>query len=300
MTSSLDKLASNLPVDNYINLEKEFNEDKVSLSKRKGVYCYEYTYSWEKLQEVQFPYKEKIYSSLNNTDVSTEDYERAFKIYSEFNCQNLGEYSDLYLKTDVCLLADVCENFRDTCLQYYKLDPAHYLSSPGLAWDAMLKMTGVKLYLITDIDMENMVQLGMRGGISTIIHRHEKANNKYMSEYDSSLESSYLMYLDANNLYGWAMCQELPISDFRWGNVENFTLDDYKGDAETKASVKADRGCIIECDLEYPENLHDLHNMYPLAPEKMVVSEDMLSPYCKQIFKEFNLKNSNCEKLIPN
>ena len=132
MTSSLDKLASNLPVDNYINLEKEFNEDKVSLSKRKGVYCYEYTYSWEKLQEVQFPYKEKIYSSLNNTDVSTEDYERAFKIYSEFNCQNLGEYSDLYLKTDVCLLADVFENFRDTCLQYYKLDPAHYLSSPGL------------------------------------------------------------------------------------------------------------------------------------------------------------------------
>ena len=238
----------------------------------------------------EFPDKEKFYSSLNNTNVSTEDYERAFKIYFEFNCQNLGEYCDLYLKTDVCLLADVFKNFRDTCLQYYKLDPVHYLSSPGLAGDAMLKMTGVKLDLITDIDMENMVQMGMRGGISTIIHRHEKANNKYMSEYDSSLESSYLMYLDANNLYGWAMCQELSISDFRWGNVENFTLDDYKGG----------RGCIIECDLEFPENLHDLHNMYPLAPEKMVVSEDMLSPYCKEIFKEFNLKNSNCEKLIPN
>ena len=154
----------------------------------------------------------------------------------------------------------------------------------------MLKMTCVKLDLITDINMENMVQLGMRGGISTIIHRHEKANNKYMSEYDSSLESSYLMYLDANNLYGWAMCQELPISDFRWGNVQNFSLDDYKGG----------RGCIIEFDLDYPENIRDLHNMYPLAPEKMVVSEDMLSPYCKQIFKEFNLKKSNCEKLIPN
>ena len=288
MASSLDKLASNLPVDKFINLEKEFNE--VSLLKRKGVYCYEYTDSWEKFQEVQFPGKEKFYSSLSNTSVSTEEYERALKIHSEFNCKNLGEYSDLYLKTDVCLLADVFENFRDTCLQYYKLDPAHYLSSPGLAWDAMLKMTGVQLDLITDINMENMVQLGMRGGISTIIHRHEKANNKYMSEYDSSLESSYLMYLDANNLYGWAMCQELPLSDFNWGNVQKFSLDVYKGS----------RGCIIECDLEYPENLHDLHNMYPLAPEKMAVSEDMLSPYCKQIFKEFNLKNSNCEKLIPN
>ena len=219
---------------------------------------------------------------MNNTNITSEDYNIALEIYSKFNCKNLGEYSDLYLKSDVCLLADVFENFRNTCLLYYKLDPAHYFSSPGLAWDAMLKMTNVKLDLISDIDMENMIQMGMRGGISTIIHRHEKANNKYMKDYEKDKESSYLMYLDANNLYGWAMCQKLPIGNFKWSNPNDFKMSNYKDD----------KGCIVECDLEYPACLHDLHNMYPLAPEKILISEDMLSPYCKQIFIDFGLQNS--------
>ena len=289
MASSLQKLASNLPSSKYIHLEEEFNSS-IQLLKQKGVYCYEYMDSFEKFCEPQLPAQEKFYSSLNNTQISDEDYKRALEIYSQFNCKNIGEYSDLYLKSDVCLLADVFENFRDVCLLYYKLDPAHYFSSPGLAWDAMLKMTGVKLDLISDINMENMIQMGMRGGISTIIHRHEKANNKYMKDYDPDKESSYLMYLDANNLYGWAMCQKLPIGNFKWKN--NFKMSDY--------ADSSDKGCIIECDLEYPSSLHDLHNMYPLAPEKILVTDDMLSPYCKQIFNDFNLKNSICKKLIPN
>ena len=219
---------------------------------------------------------------MNNVNISDEDYKRALEIYCKFNCKNIGEYSDLYLKSDVCLFADVFENFRNTCLLYYKLDSAHYFSSPGLAWDAMLKMTNVKLDLISDIDMENMIQMGMRGGISTIIHRHEKANNKYMKDYEKDKESSYLMYLDANNLYGWAMSQKLTIRNFKWRNVNKFKMSNYKGD----------KGCSIECDLEYPSSLHDLHNMYPLAPEKILITEDMLSPYCKQIFNDFNLQNS--------
>ena len=292
MASSLQKLASYLPSSKYIHLEEEFNSNNssIQLLKQKGVYCYEYMDSFEKFYEPQLPAQEKFYSSLNNTQISDEDYKRALEIYSQFNCKNIGEYSDLYLKSDVCLLADVFENFRDVCLLYYKLDPAHYFSSPGLAWDAMLKMTGVKLDLISDINMENMIQMGMRGGISTIIHRHEKANNKYMKDYDPDKESSYLMYLDANNLYGWAMCQKLPIGNFKWKN--NFKMSDY--------ADSSDKGCIIECDLEYPPSLHDLHNMYPLAPEKILVTDDMLSPYCKQIFNDFNLKNSICKKLIPN
>ena len=184
MASSLEKLSSNLPQNKYTHLENEFGNVNTHLLKQKGVYCYEYTDNWDKFKETKLPNKEKFYSSLNNTNITDEDYKRALEIWDKFNCKNLGEYSDLYLKSDVCLLADVFENFRNTCLRYYKLDPTHYFSSPGLAWDAMLKMTNVKLDLITDIDMENMVQLGMRGGVSTIIHRHEKANNKYMKDYE--------------------------------------------------------------------------------------------------------------------
>ena len=114
------------------------------------------------------------------------------------------------------MLADVFENFRNTCLSYYKLDPCHYFSSPGLAWDAMLKMSGVYLDLITDIDQQLFIEKGMRGGISYIAHRHAKANNKYMKDYDPQKESSYIMYLDANNLYGCAMSKPLPYGDFKW------------------------------------------------------------------------------------
>ena len=290
MPSSLEKLSSNLAQNKYTHLENELGTKNSHLLKQKGVYCYEYTDKWDKYKETKLPNKEKFYSSLNNTNISDEDYKRALEIWDKFNCKNLGEYSDLYLKSDVCLLADVFENFRNTCLRYYKLDPTHYFSSPGLAWDAMLKMTNVKLDLITDIDMENMVQLGMRGGVSTIMHRHEKANNKYMKNYEKDKDSSYLMYLDANNLYGWAMSQKLPVGKFKWGDEKTFDMSNYSGE----------KGCIIECDLEYPENLHDEHNMYPLAPEKILVEKDMLSPYCNEILDQFKIQKTTCKKLIPN
>ena len=290
MPSSLQKLSSNLAQNKYTHLENELGNANSHLLKQKGVYCYEYTDNWDKFKETKLPNKEKFYSSLNDTNITDEDYKRALEIWDKFNCKNLGEYSDLYLKSDVCLLADVFENFRNTCLRYYKLDPTHYFSSPGLAWDAMLKMTNVKLDLITDIDMENMVQLGMRGGVSTIMHRHEKANNKYMKNYEKDKDSSYLMYLDANNLYGWAMSQKLPMGKFKWGDEKTFNMSNYSGD----------KGCIIECDLEYPENLHDELNMYPLAPEKILVEKDMLSPYCNEILDEFKIQKNTCKKLIPN
>ena len=290
LSSGLEKLSSNLAQNKYTHLENELGNANSHLLKQKGVYCYEYTDKWEKCEETKLPNKEKFYSSLNDTNISDENYKRALEIWDKFNCKNLGEYSDLYLKSDVCLLADVFENFRNTCLKYYKLDPTHYFSSAGLAWDAMLKMTNVKLDLITDIDMENMVQLGMRGGVSSIMHRHEKANNKYMKNYEKDKDSSYLMYLDANNLYGWAMSQKLPVGKFKWGDEKNFDMSNYSGE----------KGCIIECDLEYPENLHDEHNMYPLAPEKILVEKDMLSPYCNEILDEFKIQKTTCKKLIPN
>ena len=138
------------------------------------------------------------------------------KVWEVFEIKNLDEYHDLYVQCDTLLLAGVFENFRDKCIEIYELDPAHFLSAPGLAWQVCLKKTKVELELLTDIDMLLMVEKGTRGGICQAIHRYAKANNKYMKNYDKNIESSYLMYLDANSLYGWAMSQKLPANGFKW------------------------------------------------------------------------------------
>ena len=181
--------------------------------------------------------------------------------------KTLRDYHKLYNKVDVLLLADVFENFRDICIKNYKLDPAHYYTAPGLAWDAALKVTGVNLDLLLDIDMLLMVEKGIRGGVSMISNRYGKANNKYMGDkFNSNEPSKYIQYLDANNLYGWAMSKPLPTHGFKWMNVdelENWEL----------------HSCILEVDLEYPKSLHDLHSDYPLAPEQIEANKvDKLIP----------------------
>ena len=122
----------------------------------------------------------------------------------------------MYVRSNTLLLANVFENFRDKSIEIHELDPAHFLLAPGLAWQACLKKTGIRLELLTDIDMLLMVEKGTRGGICQAIHRYAKANNKYMKNYDKSIESSYLMYLDANNLYRWAVSQKLSVEGFKW------------------------------------------------------------------------------------
>ena len=210
-----------------------------------------------------------------------------------FSIENMGQYHDLYLKSDVLLLADVFQNFRETCLAYYALDPCHYVSSPGLAWDAMLKMTKINLDLISDIEMQFFIEKGMRGGISYIAHRHAQANNKYMKNYNEAEESSYIMYLDANNLYGWAMSQKLPSGNFHWIPCpEYINLDSYD---ENSA-----KGLILEVDLKYPPELHHFHNDYPCAPEKMTVKPEMLSDYCREILEREKMSIGGVRKLIPN
>ena len=204
------------------NYEKDFNKELIkrfastyefcngNLNKfilliRKGVYPYEYMDNWEMFDETSLPNKESFYNNLNMKNIEYIDYRHGNNVFKRFKLKNLGEYQNLYVKGDTLLLADVFENFRNTCLKVYELDPAHFLSLPGLAWQACLKKTNIKLELLTDYDMLLMVEEGIRGGICHSIHRHTKANNKYMENYDENKASSYIQYLDTNNLYGWAM-----------------------------------------------------------------------------------------------
>ena len=295
MNDSLDSLVKNLVVEDFKHLSKEFSGECLELVKEKGVYPYEYMNSFKKFEECELPNKDAYFSSLKGKGISDEDYLRAMRVWNDFDIKNLGECHDLYLKTDVLLLCDVFEKFVDVCLEYYNLDPCHYFSSPGLAWDAMLKMTAVKLKLIDDIDMHLFIEKGMRGGISYIAKRYCKANNKFVKGYDENKDSTFITYWDVNNLYGWAMIQYLRYYNFEWISEEEISGVDF--DLVNKDSNK---GYILEVDLEYPDYLHDLHNDYPLAPEKLKVSSDMLSSYCSSIARVYGIRVGEVNKLIPN
>ena len=205
----------------------------------------------------------------------------------------MGDYHDHYFKKDVLLLADVYEKFIDTCLKYYGLDPCHYFSSPGLSWDAMLKMTGVKLEKISDIEKYLFIEKGLRGGISYNSKRYAKANNKYMNSYDPKKQSTFISYLDMNNSYGWAMIEYLSFEGFKWlKNIDEFDV--------MLINEKSPVGYLLEVDLQHPDKLHELHNDYPLAPEKRAVSSDVLSKYCKKIADKYGIKVGDVKKLISN
>ena len=164
----------------------------------------------------------------------------------------MGDYHGHYLKKDVLLLA-VFEKFIGMCVPFYKLDPCHCFSSPGLSWEAMLKMTGVKLEKISGIGMYLFIEKGLRGGISYLAKKYAKANNKYKKNYDPTKPSIYMSYLDMNNLYGCGMSDYLPYGGFKWiKSVYNFDVN--------SISEKSPTGYILEVDLEYPGELHVLHN----------------------------------------
>ena len=174
MSSSLDKLVNNLPKDNLIYTSKVFKGKKLDLMSKKGVYPYDYMDSFEKFNQTELPAKEHFYSILNNQHITNDEYDHAKNVWKAFKIKTMGEYHVLYLGSDVLLLADVSENFRKTCLQYYKLDPCHYFSRPGLSWNAMLKMTNNELELMTDVDMFQFIEKGMRGGVSYTENRYGK------------------------------------------------------------------------------------------------------------------------------
>ena len=201
----------------------------------KGVYPYDYMNSWDKFDETQLPKKEYFYSQLYEENISDKDYEKANIVWKHFNIKNLGEYHDLYLMTDVYSLTDVFENFRDMCLNYYGLDPAYYLTLPHYSWNAFLSLTGVKFQQIHIKEMYEMIENGLRGGMTQCSFKKVEANNKYMNEdYDKSKPSSYISYF-ANSLYGLAMCKKLPYDDFKWyyGRMDEKRVMKYSDDDDT-------------------------------------------------------------------
>ena len=182
----------------------------------------------------------------------------------------MGDYHDLYVQTDTFLLADVFEKFRDKCIEIYGLDPSYFYSAPGLAWQACLKKTGVKLELLTDIDMLLMIEKAIRGGMCQSTHRYAKANNNYMKNYDKKTESSYPTYLNANSLYGWAMSQKLPVNGFIWYN--NY-LSDFNEEFIRNYVEKSDEGYFLEVDMKYPKKLWNSHKELPYLPERKKIEK---------------------------
>ena len=329
MPTSLEKLVGNMERSDFKHTAKYFQGKKLDLMLQKGVYPYEYMTGVEKFREKELPPKE-MFASLSSgilldsddgmiepKHVFDENYCHAQEVFKENKCKNLGDFSGRYCTGDTLQLADVVEKFRDVCLEKYKLDPPHYINAPSLANDAMLKMTGIKLELLTDPDMYLFFEKGIRGGNSTVTNRYSKANNpdmgmirgktpkKIMEEIrmrtkveeqfsikaackyfpDFSKEEikdlkekmrngeifnaneivKYIQYLDANNLYGCAMSQPLPVGKFKW-----LSEDEIKYYMKNPSKI---RSCTLEVDLEYPEELHDLHNDFSLAPEIVEVND---------------------------
>ena len=306
LTESLDELVECLKKSNDIKLFpnlvngfKDCSQGQIESLMKKGVYPYDYMNDWRKFEDKVLPPMSEFRSKLNNCDIDKNDYNRAKIVFDIFKCKNMGDYHDLYLKTDVLLLADVFENFRNTCMKNYELDPAHFHTLPALSWCAMLKKTGVRIPLFdnTQLEMLNLFEKHKRGGICMISKRHAVANNPHMKNYDSKQPTKYIIDLDANNLYGWAMSQLLPIDDFQVEITDpNETISQLK-DHIMNLDDFGERGYMFVVDLKYPNELHDKHNDYPLAPERM---KGEYSPLMKGLAEQHNCKEDESEKLIPN
>ncbi|XP_050293541.1 uncharacterized protein LOC126734075 [Anthonomus grandis grandis] len=280
LSASLDELVQNLASETLEPLKKHFrNEQEYLLAMRKGVFPYDFVNGWDSLSTTYLPSKDHFFNKLKQEPITNEDYAHAKNVWNTFQVQTLGEFSDVYLKTDVLLLSIVFENFRSLAFQYYGLDPSFFVSLPSFSWAAALKMTKIQLKLLTDIDQILFIEKGIRGGITQVIHRYATCNNPYYSQtYDNTKPAEYLMYFDVNNLYGWAQCQNLPFANFRW--LEEFEIEILEYNLrfskdkvlEIYGSFK-EKSIILEVDLLYPTVIHDKHKDMPFCPEHKICAK---------------------------
>ncbi|XP_064631626.1 uncharacterized protein LOC135489925 [Lineus longissimus] len=275
---------------------------------RKGVFCYEYLDRPSKLQERQLPPVEAFFDSLKKQPISSEDYEHATKVWRTMNCKTLGDYLVVYLQTDVLLLADCFEKFRAMSMKHFQLDPVKYISAPHMTFDAMLKMTRVHIDLIEDLEQYLFVKKGIRGGVASIFQRRAhisvdddddvEEKGVFSGEADKK-SGAQIFALDATNLYGYSLSQDLPHGNYRWIEVDDpneFNVLSLSDDSTT--------GYILEVDLEYPTCLHDSHNDFPLAPEKLCICPSQWSPLmhvlARKLMDPSQIRSAATgEKLIP-
>ena len=303
LNCSLETLAANMAAEGtskFCHTKRHFpNPVEFDLVTKKGVYPYEYMDSADKLNQDHLPQQADFFSKLYDASVTDEQYAHAQTVWKTFNMTSMKQYHDTYLTTDVLLLADIFENFRSIALSFYQLDPAHYYTLPGFSFDACLRMTRARLELLTDIDQLLFIERGIRGGIATITNRYAHSNVPGTADYDSSKETEYIMYLDANNLYGHAQSQMLPVSNFSFLTAKETVEFDCR-DIDDNSPY----GYILEVDLDYPAELHNDHNDYPLAPEHLAIRREMLSPCQLDMLKTLGIKpptgSASCVKLIPN
>lgn len=302
LSTSLDNLVQNLKSCGEHHFQ-QFNKCFKSIPQRKlllqkGIYPYSFVTDFSKFSVRELPPKHEFYNTIGKCHISEKDYEHAKEVWKEMNIQTMGEYHDLYVLCDVVLLADVFERFRSITIKSFDLDPAQYYTLAGLCWSACLKMSGIELELLTDIEQYQMIEKGVRGGVAMMTLRYAEANNPYIQEsYDSSKPNVYLGYFDMNNLYGGAMVEHLPVRDCHWlSEKETSELDILNVDKD------ASTGYILEVTLEYPRHLHDEHNDLPLAPESLIIKVEDLSPYCRNLYKSLHKQKTSGEiskKLVP-
>lgn len=278
LQASLAELSSDLRnTDNTYKVLKQtylvkkngkFNMDRFKMVLEKSFFPYEFCTSLQLMKSTKnIPKRKHFYSSLSEEKISVENYNFAKKVWKEFDCKNLLEYTELYCKIDTILLAEIFQAFRSKMIEFSGLDPAHYISLPAYGYDSMLKITKSEIELPTDINIIHFLESAKRGGVSFI-------NTRYLQCHEN--EKAEIIYQDRNNLYGGAQMLKLPYSDFRWLNekeIEEFNLD---------RNFDGDTGYFVECDLHYPKKLHKSHSNFPLAPEILEVSFENLSPYTKK------------------
>ena len=304
MSASLDQLVSVLGKENtdkFKITKLQFDKYKAhwNLLFKKGIYPYTYMTSFEKFQETQLPAKEHFTSDLTNREISDEDYTHALEVFERFGCKNLRDYHNLYVKLDTCLLADCFEEQRKLMYTRFRLDPAHYFSLPGLAMDTAMVIGDVEYEYIQDIEMYNFLEGMVRGGICTVGLRYARANNPYMGDkYNPSEPTSYIMDWDANSLYPTVLRNFVPYKNWHWvESLENRT-NNMSEVVNMILLMKDDdpTGLILECDLDYPPELHHTHNDYPCAVEKLVVDYDDLSYYSQDIMDNINGSSSSLKQ----
>ena len=279
----------------YTRRSLDKDEEGLELVSRKGVFPYEYVTSLERLKETTaLPSAKEFYDELKEKSIAEDDYQHALKVWEHFNCKTLQDYMEIYLSSDITLLADVFENYRKFFREKFVLDSAKYLSLPGLSYDCMLKYTKCKLDFIYNKETYDFLRRGLRGGVSMITHRFEESNHPQLDSYDPNKPTTHLIYLDANALYSSIMTRKLPYRGLKWKNFEKNEMKRIIEEYTDQDKI----GYFVECDLSYPPEIHDMTKDLPLAPEHRLVTEDMLSPYARSLKEKLGIKTDKVPKLL--